>query len=378
MEFSVYAVLRKGSWSHGSASETICGYGSWARATGGLHAGNFNNYNTDLFAPLIARACNITGTDYVIDPKALAQFPEVRERTAALRVMADHCRSAGFLIADGAIPANDGRGYVLRRIIRRASCFGRKLNETQSILPGMVESLIESMGGAYPELRARKDIILSTIQDEEQRFSATLDQGTEIFNQEFLRAQGRGQAVIPGEIVFKLYDTFGFPVDLTKLMAEEKGMSVDEKGFEAQMNQARLKAKASWKGQALASDEVHLLTLSQELYEQYKGTQFVGYEKMETSARVLGLSNGKTQVNCLASGESGFVILDQTSFYAEGGGQVGDQGELRNPSTIHATAHGCTRRDKIYFHAVTVDQGAKNWRSAYGSSQSLCKKEYRS
>ncbi|MBL7669867.1 MAG: alanine--tRNA ligase [Bdellovibrionaceae bacterium] len=328
--------------------------------------GNFNNYNTDLFAPLIAKACKVTGADYVIDPNVLAQFPEIRERTAALRVMADHCRSTGFLIADGAMPANDGRGYVLRRIIRRALRFGRKLNATQSILPSMIESLIESMGDIYPELRSRRDIILSTVKDEEQRFSATLDQGTEMFNQEFLRAHSLGQSIIPGETVFKLYDTYGFPVDLTKLMAEEKGMSIDEKGFETQMNQARIKAKTSWKGQALASDEVHFLTMSQELYEQHKGTQFVGYETMETSARVLGLSNGKAHVNCLVAGESGFVILDKTSFYAEGGGQVGDQGELTNAlggvigktgEPFKATVHGCTRRDKIYFHAVTVEQG---------------------
>jgi alanyl-tRNA synthetase len=327
--------------------------------------GNFNNYNTDLFAPMIAKACKITGAEYVTDLKTLSQFPEIRERTAALRVLADHCRSAGFLIADGAMPANEGRGYVLRRIIRRALRFGRKLNDTQSVLPGMVESLIESMGEVYPELRVRKEIVLSTIKDEEHRFSATLDQGTEIFNQEFARAKGLGQLIIPGDVVFKLYDTFGFPVDLTKLMAEEKGMKIDEQGFELQMNQARVKAKASWKGQALASDERHLLAWSQELQGKYKETEFVGYEKTETSTRVLGLSNGQASVTSLGAGESGFVVLDRTSFYADGGGQVGDHGELAGIKVqqagqgggTQANVYGCMKRNNIYLHAVTVNHG---------------------
>ena len=150
----------------------------------------------------------------------------------------------GFLLADGALPSNEGRGYVLRRIIRRALRFGRQLNQDKSIFPGLLEALIESMSPVYPELKARKDIILSSVKDEESRFLTTLDQGTEILVAELKKASSQNKKVLPAEVVFKLYDTFGFPVDLTQLMAVEQGFQIDEKGFELLMDSARTKAKA--------------------------------------------------------------------------------------------------------------------------------------
>lgn len=318
--------------------------------------GNHNNYNTDLFVPLIASACRVSGVDYVTDQKILATHPDVASVTSALRVLADHCRSTGFLIADGALPSNEGRGYVLRRIMRRALRFGRKLNLERSILPPMLETLIQTMGEAYPELQARRDIILSTVRDEETRFSATLDQGTDIFNSELQRAKSHGQTMFPGDIVFKLYDTFGFPVDLTRLMAEENNMTIDEAAFEMKMEQARSKAKASWKGHTMAADEAHLLTWSQEIHQHSRATQFVGYDSLEAPGTVLGISNGKTAVASLEGGETGFVVLNKTCFYAEGGGQVGDQGELSG-DTMKAIVHNCTKSHDIFLHAITVEVG---------------------
>lgn len=318
--------------------------------------GKHNNYNTELFSPMIQTACKISGVDYVTDLKTLSQNKKISETTGALRVLADHCRSAGFLIADGALPANEGRGYVLRRIIRRALRFGRKLDETKSILPAMVETLIEHMSIAYPELKSRKEVILSTVRDEEQRFSATLDQGTLIFNEELKKAAAQNKKIISGDVVFKLYDTFGFPADLTKLMAEEHGLTIDETGFEQQMNQARTKAKSSWKGQSISADEGHLISWTQDIFKNSKATEFVGYANLETPAQIVGLSDGKSAVKSLRAGQSGFLALNQTPFYAEGGGQIGDQGEISITGT-QVGVHNVTKQNEIFIHAITVNSG---------------------
>ena len=163
----------------------------------------------------------------------------------ALRVLADHARAAAFLIADGVLPSNDGRGYVLRRILRRAIRFGRKLSDTQSLLPAVVDQVITKMSGVYPELSKQKMLVGTTVRDEEQRFLSTLDQGTRILLDELAELKKRGQKVVSGDLVFKLYDTYGFPADLTKLMAWEQCFEIDESGFEARMDDARATARAS-------------------------------------------------------------------------------------------------------------------------------------
>jgi alanyl-tRNA synthetase len=181
---------------------------------------------------MIERACKIAKISYVTDKEILSKDKQALEQTSALRVLADHCRSASFLIADGALPANEGRGYVLRRILRRAIRYGRKLSASQSFLPGMAEALIDSMGEFYPELRLRRDHVLNTIRDEEDRFIATLDKGTSILLEEISRARTKGLKELSGEVVFKMYDTFGFPADLTRVIANENGIEVNENAFE--------------------------------------------------------------------------------------------------------------------------------------------------
>ncbi len=291
--------------------------------------GKTNNYDTDLFAPLIQTACKAGGFEYITDETILKKYPEVRENTAAIRVMADHCRAAGFLLADGAFPSNEGRGYVLRRILRRAIRFGRKLNPTVSIFPSMVEALIQQMSGQYSELKSRKDFILSAVRDEEDRFLHTLDKGTEVLTGEIERAKNRGLKSLPGETLFKLYDTYGFPVDLTRIMASEKGMLVDEASFEEEMKSSKEKSKLSWKKVGIQADEAHLIQIAQHIINQLKvKTNFVGYDEVAATTKILALSDGAKLVNELHSNQSGFVVLERTPFYAEGGGQVGDHGAL--------------------------------------------------
>ncbi len=318
--------------------------------------GKHNNYNTDLFTSMIETACKISGAEYVIDSHKLSAHPEVAQITAALRVLADHSRATSFLIADGALPSNEGRGYVLRRIMRRAIRFGRKLSRDKSLMPAMVETLIRDMSGAYPELKQREAHIIKTIKEEESRFLTTLDQGTEILEHELQRLGNQGLKTVPGEVLFKLYDTYGFPVDLTRLMAEEKNFSVNEKTFEAEMEKARQRSQASWKGKGIEASEAHLISWSQEVMKTHKPTKFVGYDNLTATSKVWGLSDGQKAVSEIPEGQSGIAILDTSPFYAEGGGQVGDVGELKAQGGI-AQVTNCTKKNDVHLHFIEVQSG---------------------
>ncbi len=319
--------------------------------------GKSNNYDTDLFQPMINLACKIGGVKYVNDKKVLATDKNALETTAALRVLADHCRSAAFLIADGALPANEGRGYVLRRIMRRAIRYGRKLSADKSFLPGMTEALIETMGQFYPDLVSRRDYILNTIRDEEDRFSTTLDNGTEILMVELKKAKANGLKELSGEVVFKMYDTYGFPADLTRVIANENGIEVDETSFEKEMETNRAKSKASWKGRALGADEQHMIKFAKDFSSASGTVMFLGYEGLNVSAQVKALSNGHSVVNELKVGQSGLMILDKTSFYGEGGGQAGDVGYITHEE-IRARVINTTKIDDIILHHVEVEHGS--------------------
>lgn len=333
--------------------------------------GRFNNYNTDLFTSIIQSATQRLGWDLeemIQAEMALRKDPQpakvlgrtsqqFKEDLAALRVLADHARSTSFLIADGALPSNEGRGYVLRRILRRAIRYGRKLSEQHSFMPLMAEAVIQQMADFYPELRERKDHVLSTIRDEESRFLQTLDQGTGILNDEIKKVQTRGQSLLSGDVVFKLYDTYGFPVDLTQLMASEKGLTVDLPSFESQMQGARAKSKASWKGKGLQSDEKHTISFAQSAFQDYGATLFSGYSNLQGLGKILAISNGTTSVEQLSAGQQGFVILQQTPFYAEGGGQVGDKGELTSLDGLRALVHDTTKKSDVHLHHIEVLEG---------------------
>lgn len=322
--------------------------------------GRHNNYKTDVFSAILNKGTEILGLRggieqlHLAEEKASGQKSSEIELLASLRVLADHSRSVSFLLADGALPSNEGRGYVLRRIIRRAIRYGRKHSTSTSLLAPMSEVLIEEMGDFYPELRIRKNHILSTIRDEEARFLQTLDNGTLILQEEIVKAKAGKQNKLAGDIVFKLYDTYGFPADLTALMAAEHGLHIDEPAFEKSMQVAKEKAKSSWKAKGLQADEKHIIELTQK-FSKFP-TQFVGYDKLITASPILALSNGSAEVTSLTPGQSGIVILSHTPFYAEGGGQVGDQGYIAAASA-EARVNNCTKHAEVFLHHVEIISG---------------------
>ena len=326
-----------------------------------------NNYNTDLFLPIIDKASKISKKDYVIatelefTKKLAAMKPaeakSLKDNMAAMRVVADHSRATAFLIADGVLPSNEGRGYVLRRIMRRAIRYGRKLTDDPTLFTQTIAVVIEEMSGFFPELKRAKSLILTNVTDEITRFLATLDQGTDILNAELGKASGRNQKTISGDVAFRLYDTFGFPVDLTRLMAEENGFKIDEDDFMKHMEDARQKAKASSKFKAISADAAHLVKLAQETQDKSGPTNFLGYSSTKASAKVVLLSNGFETRKELKAGEQGIVVLDQTSFYGEGGGQVGDHGTFSAASGANAEVFDTTKQNDVFLHHVKMIDG---------------------
>ncbi len=265
-----------------------------------------NNYDTDLFQGLIRAIAKIAGT---------SDFTQT-----SLRVIADHIRSCAFLIADGVIPSNEGRGYVLRRIIRRAVRHGHQLGINTPFFYQLVEPLANEMGDAYSELRTQQTHIETVLKQEEQQFNQTLTQGLKLFEQAVSDLSGK---VIPGSTVFKLYDTYGFPADLTADIARERGLTIDEAGFEEAMSKQRERSR-----QASQFTAEYAVGSGIEA-----ATEFTGHHETCTreQAVILGLYYDGKPVEALHAGQAGSIILDRTPFYAESGGQVGDQGHLKNP-----------------------------------------------
>ncbi|MEW6611458.1 MAG: alanine--tRNA ligase [Pseudomonadota bacterium] len=273
--------------------------------------GVHNNYDTDLFQPLIQAAAQLAGRRYGDDPKM----------DVSLRVLADHIRACSFLITDGVMPSNEGRGYVLRRIIRRAIRHGHKLGLRDTFFYRLVAPLCEHMGEAYPELVAARQDVERVLTLEEERFNETLELGLKHLDDVIAQMGG---TIIPGDAVFKLYDTYGFPVDLTADIARERGLAVDEAGFEAAMAEQKSRSRAAWAG----SGEVKSEKVYHDLRARMQPVEFLGYERLDAEAAVVALLRDGELVERLRAGEAGVVVLDRTPFYGESGGQVGDQGAL--------------------------------------------------
>lgn len=291
--------------------------------------GVHSNYEIDLFTNLIKGAGEVT---HAADLSS-----------TSLRVIADHIRSCAFLIVDGVMPSNEGRGYVLRRIIRRAVRHGHDLGMKAPFFHKLVDVLDQEMGDAYPELRDRRDSVTRALLQEEERFAETLEQGMRIFEQSVADLSGR---VVPGDTVFKLYDTYGFPVDLTADVAREKGLEVDMVAFEAAMDAQRERARSASQFGAVSADALELEARS----------DFVGYENSESPGRVVALLVEGKAVDVLDVEDTGMVVLDETPFYAEGGGQVGDTGvlEMRNARFDVANTQ---RIGEAIVHMGTVTEG---------------------
>jgi len=273
------------------------------------------NYDIDLFAPIMQTIERIGGHAYKADMED--------DLDTAVRVLCDHARAATFLISDGVIASNEGRGYVLRRIIRRAIRFGRKLPNAV-LLSQLIDSVIAAMGDAYPELRDRRQAVLKTLEAEEERFSRTLTTGMERVGQVLDDIRRRGQTTVGGAEVFRLYDTFGIPIDLIAEMAEEEGVELDRHGFEQNMADARAKAKAGSKFQLSAGAETFAA-----IAEKVGAVEFVGYDNLtNVDSVVQAIVVGGEERDALHHGEEGDVVLSPTPFYAESGGQIGDTGLL--------------------------------------------------
>jgi alanyl-tRNA synthetase len=288
-----------------------------------------SNYEIDLFQSLLNASAKAIGCE--------------NEGQASLKVVADHIRSCGFLIADGVTPSNEGRGYVLRRIIRRACRHGNKLGASNSFFYKIVAALVAEMGEAFPELKQQQAHIERLLKIEEEQFAKTLEQGLKILEQDLVGLKGK---VIPGETVFKLYDTFGFPYDLTGDIARERGLTLDESGFEREMNAQRERARSA---SAFGMDYNSLVKVDSD-------TRFLGYEGTTGSGQVIALFKDGQAVEQMAEGEEGVVVLDQTPFYAESGGQVGDCGYLQG-SAVRFEVRDTTKAGGAFLHHGVVAQG---------------------
>jgi alanyl-tRNA synthetase len=295
-----------------------------------------NNYDIDLFQQLIKAIAKLSGTTDLAN--------------TSLRVIADHIRSCSFLIMDGVIPSNEGRGYVLRRIIRRALRHGNKLGLNEPFFYKIVKPLVTEMGDAYPELQQTQTHIEKTLRQEEEQFSLTLSQGLKLFDQAVNDLKSK---TIPGETVFKLYDTYGFPVDLTADIARERNMEIDYQGFENCMEKQRNRSR-----QASKFDADYNFTMSPDVKQ---ATQFVGDKNLlqkhaPDTGVILALYRDGNNVNILNAGEQGSVILDSTPFYAESGGQVGDQGTLYSENNLFRVTD-TVKQGQVHVHVGTVEKG---------------------
>ncbi|MDE4096530.1 alanine--tRNA ligase [Phaeobacter gallaeciensis] len=278
---------------------------------GALLQGSHDNYDTDLFKALIEASADVTN----VDPYG--------DQNVHHRVIADHLRSTSFLIADGVMPSNDGRGYVLRRIMRRAMRHAHLLGAKDPVMHQLVPALVQQMGAAYPELGRAQALIQETLHLEENRFKQTLDRGLKLLDDE-LSGLDEG-APLPGEAAFKLYDTYGFPLDLTQDALREKGREVDTDGFDTAMAAQKAKARAAWSGSGESADS----TLWFDIADEHGATDFLGYETESAEGQIQAIVKDGEIVREAGKGDSVQLILNQTPFYAESGGQVGDSGEIR-------------------------------------------------
>ena len=305
---------------------------------GALLQGKHDNYDTDLMRSLIEASAHATSTD-----------PDGKGKTSH-RVIADHLRSTSFLIADGVMPSNEGRGYVLRRIMRRAMRHAHMLGAQDPVMFKLVPALVRGMGAAYPELARAQSLIEETLRLEETRFKTTLDRGLRLLNDELEHlAEG---ADLPGTVAFKLYDTYGFPLDLTQDVLREKNRAVDTAGFAAQMDEQKAKARASWSGAGGTADA----KVWYEIAEAHGVTEFLGYDTETAEGQIGALVQEGAQIGSAESGTSVQIVVNQTPFYAESGGQVGDQGFIRT-ATGTAEVTDTRKTAGVFLHVAMVTEG---------------------
>jgi alanyl-tRNA synthetase len=324
----IVAELPKKSIDTGMGIERI------AAVMQGVH----DNYDTDLFRTLIAASEAATSTKAEGD------------RQAPHRVIADHLRSTCFLIADGVSPSNEGRGYVLRRIMRRAMRYAHILGKVD-VMHGLAPVLVQEMGAAYPELRRAEPVIVETLRQEEERFGRLLGRGMPLL-EEATRGLDQG-GVLPGETAFKLYDTYGFPLDLTQDAVRAKGLTVDTEGFEAAMERQRQMARESWAGSGQAAQGAEWFSLRDRLGP----TDFIGYDHVEGTGEVLAILKDGVQVDAAAAGDTVEALFDRTPFYAESGGQAGDKGVVEWSGGRAEVVDTVKQAGELFSHVLKITEG---------------------
>ncbi|HOP41806.1 MAG TPA: alanine--tRNA ligase, partial [Geobacteraceae bacterium] len=303
-----------------------------------------SNYDCDLFREIIEHIEGVSGKKY----------KENEDDDIAIRVIADHCRAVTFLIGDGVLPSNEGRGYVLRRILRRAARFGKLLGLNKPFLHDLVPVVIEKMKDCYPEMLDRESYVRKVVVNEEQRFMETLDTGLKILNDEIASLKRTGMTVISGDVVFRLYDTFGFPTDLTAEVARAHDLTLDMGGFDAAMEDQRNKAREAWKG----SGEEEVASVYRKLSMDGIKTEFVGYEgNTEASSRIVAILKENQPVDSLAEGERGEIFVEKTPFYGEVGGQIGDVGVIEGDSAFFDVWDTQKPLDDLFTHIGKVKKG---------------------
>ena len=301
-----------------------------------------NLFLVDTVQNIMKHASRLTGVQYGGDPK----------KDISLRVITDHIRGAVFMIGDGVMPSNEGRGYVLRRLLRRAARHGRLLGLHETFLYQIVDTVIHENEGAYPELAEKRDMITKLVRVEEESFARTIDQGLQLLNGYMDETEKSGKTVFPGGDAFRLSDTYGFPIDLTKEIVAERGLTVDEEEFGRLMREQRERARAArknagadaWAGESDALDGV-------------PATEFTGYREMESEAKVLAVLRDGGRAEAATAGDEAVVVLDRTPFYGEGGGQVGDTGTLESDDAVLTVTNTTKNHAKNFLHHVTVKAG---------------------
>ena len=302
-------------------------------------------YNVDTMQAIRQEVCRLSGVEYK-DGAAKSDI--------SIRIITDHIRAVSFMICDGILPSNEGRGYILRRLLRRAARHGRLLGIKDAFLKELCEKVFETSGDAYPDLIERKDYIKKIIGIEEDKFAATIDKGTDILEGYIEDAKKNNSSKLSGEQVFTLYDTYGFPIELTEEIAADAGCTVDSEGFKACMDAQKAQARAARKDEDNEGwvDEAAM-------YKDFAQTEFLGYESLAANAKILGIVKGMTALKSAAEGDEVRIVLDQTPFYGEGGGQVGDTG-LIEADGFTAVVTNTTKTNGVFVHHCKITAGEVN------------------
>ena len=319
--------------------------------------GKKNVFETDLFVPIMEASAEILKV-------------KMNDNLAKLRMIADHSRAVTFLISDGILPSNEGRGYVLRRILRRALRQGVVFGKNEPFIYQLVDSVNQIMAPAYPELSQRLDNIKTMVKVEEEKFLETLNTGTDILNGIIKEYENKKIKIINGSDVFKLYDTYGFPQELTKEIVQEKGLTIDEEGFIEEKKKAQEKSRSAWAGSGEKD-----ITFYSILHKEFGDTGFKGYNQDNLEVKVLAILKDDKRADSLSKGETGEIILDATPFYAESGGQVADNGSLSNNDNVRITVSEVSKPiGSLFVHKVTVENGSVKAGDILTASINTCKR----